>query len=598
MSALDALDPQQREAASILRGPVAILAGAGTGKTRAITHRIAHGVDTGAYTPSRLLALTFTTKAAGELRGRLRALGVGGVSARTFHSAALSQLNYFWPTVAGDVAPKIIDNKVRLLAHAADQVGLEPSTPTLRDVAGEIEWRKVTMRSIDAYARLERRVGALGADALAALMRAYEDLKDQRRQLDFEDVLLACAGMLEGEPKVAAAVREQYRHFTVDEFQDVSPLQNRLLELWLGERRNLCVVGDASQTVYSFTGADSRFLLDFERDHPGAKVVCLVRNYRSDRAIVDVANALMRDRPGALDLVAAEDGPAGPVPTVSAHDDQSAEADAVAAAVAGQLAEGASPDAIAVLYRSHALSAPIQQALAARGVATSVLGGARFFDLPEVRQAVLALRGAAVAPSTVGAGECRGGRGPHRDRARRDAEPRPHGRAAGGRGRPARRVGGAPGDRPSRGGVAGGHDHARLRRRAARQGEGSARAGAADRDARDDPRREGPRMAARPPRRLLGGAAADLVRHDDGADRRGEAPRLRRHHARGALAVDHVGPRHGPHGAAALPLPHGDRRPPHRPGRLVRRCAAPRRALTPGHAALGLPAPGGSVAAG
>ncbi|MGO1769378.1 MAG: ATP-dependent helicase [Microbacterium sp.] len=405
MSALDALDPQQREAASILRGPVAILAGAGTGKTRAITHRIAHGVDTGAYTPSRLLALTFTTKAAGELRGRLRALGVGGVSARTFHSAALSQLNYFWPTVAGDVAPKIIDNKVRLLAHAADQVGLEPSTPTLRDVAGEIEWRKVTMRSIDAYARLERRVGALGADALAALMRAYEDLKDQRRQLDFEDVLLACAGMLEGEPKVAAAVREQYRHFTVDEFQDVSPLQNRLLELWLGERRDLCVVGDASQTVYSFTGADSRFLLDFERDHPGAKVVCLVRNYRSDRAIVDVANALMRDRPGALDLVAAEDGPAGPVPTVSAHDDQSAEADAVAAAVAGQLAEGASPDAIAVLYRSHALSAPIQQALAARGVATSVLGGARFFDLPEVRQAVLALRGAAVAPSTVGAGE-------------------------------------------------------------------------------------------------------------------------------------------------------------------------------------------------
>ncbi len=405
MSALDALDPQQREAASILRGPVAILAGAGTGKTRAITHRIAHGVDTGAYTPSRLLALTFTTKAAGELRGRLRALGVAGVSARTFHSAALSQLNYFWPTVAGDVAPKIIDSKVRLLAHAADQVGLEPGTPTLRDVAAEIEWRKVTMRSIDAYARLERRVGALGADSLVALMRAYEDLKDQRRQLDFEDVLLACAGMLEGEPKVAAAVREQYRHFTVDEFQDVSPLQNRLLELWLGERRDLCVVGDASQTVYSFTGADSRFLLDFERDYPGAKVVRLVRNYRSDRAIVDVANALMRDRPGALDLVAAEDGPAGPVPTVSAHDDQSAEADAVAAAVAGQLAEGASPDQVAVLYRSHALSAPIQQALAARGIATSVLGGARFFDLPEVRQAVLALRGAAVAPSTVGAGE-------------------------------------------------------------------------------------------------------------------------------------------------------------------------------------------------
>lgn len=403
MSALDALDPQQREAASILRGPVAILAGAGTGKTRAITHRIAHGVDTGAYTPNRLLALTFTTKAAGELRGRLRELGVAGVSARTFHAAALSQLNYFWPTVAGDVAPKIIDNKVRLLAHAADQVGLAPGTATLRDVAGEIEWRKVTMRSIDAYARLERRVGSLSPDALVALMRAYEDLKDQRRQLDFEDVLLACAGMIEGEPKVATAVREQYRHFTVDEFQDVSPLQNRLLELWLGERRDLCVVGDASQTVYSFAGADAGFLLDFERRHPDAKVVRLVRNYRSTRSIIDVANALMRGRPGALDLVAVEDQAPGATPTVSAHDDQAEEAAAIARAIEHQLAEGASPDEVAVLYRSHALSAPIQEALAARGIATSVLGGARFFDLPEVRQAVLALRGAAVAPSTVGA---------------------------------------------------------------------------------------------------------------------------------------------------------------------------------------------------
>ncbi|MGO1411715.1 MAG: ATP-dependent helicase [Microbacterium sp.] len=411
MSPLDALDEQQREAASILRGPVAILAGAGTGKTRAITHRIAHGVDTGAYTPSRLLALTFTTKAAGELRGRLRDLGVQGVVARTFHAAALSQLNYFWPTVAGDVAPKIIDNKVRLLAHAADGIGLKPDTATLRDVASQIEWRKVTMRSIDAYAQLERRVGQLSPDALVAMMTSYEELKDQRRQLDFEDVLLACAGMLEGEPKVATAVREQYRHFTVDEYQDVSPLQNRLLELWLGNRRDLCVVGDASQTIYSFTGADAKFLLDFSRRYPDAKVVRLERNYRSDRAIVDVANALVKGRPGALRLVAHDSDAHAPTPTVSAHDDERREAEAIAEAIERQLAAGAAPDAIAVLYRVHAQSAAIQQAIAARGIATTVLGGKRFFDLPEVRQAILGLRAAAVAPSTASiAGDVEPGR--------------------------------------------------------------------------------------------------------------------------------------------------------------------------------------------
>ena len=272
-SALDGLDEHQREAAAMLRGPVVVLAGAGAGKTRVITHRIAHGVDTGAYSPQRVMAVTFTTKAAGELRGRLRALGIEGVSAKTFHAAALAQLNYFWPQVAGDDAPRIVDNKVKLLAHAADALRLRPDRATLRDVAAQIEWRKVTMRSLEQYGRLGRSVGALKTDALVELMAQYEKLKDERRQLDFEDVLLACAGMLEAEPRVAVAVREQYRHFTVDEFQDVSPLQNRLLELWLRDRRDLCVVGDASQTIYSFTGADSRYLLEFDSTYEDARVV-------------------------------------------------------------------------------------------------------------------------------------------------------------------------------------------------------------------------------------------------------------------------------------------------------------------------------------
>lgn len=402
MSALDGLDARQREAASVLRGPVAVLAGAGTGKTRVITHRIAHGVETGAYSPARVMAVTFTAKAAGELRGRLRALGVEGVAARTFHAAALSQLNFFWPQLAGNPAPRIVDNKVRLLAQAADTLRIRPDTATLRDVAAEIEWRKVSMLSIEEAAARGRAVGRLDPQALADIARAYEALKDERHQLDFEDVLLACAGMLETEARVAAAVREQYRHFTVDEFQDVSPLQNRLLELWLGERRDLCVVGDASQTIYSFAGADQRFLLDFERTYPDATVVRLETNYRSAEPVLAAANALMRGRPGALELVPARAYPQAEPPTVTAFDLDTDEAAGVAASISRRLAEGVQAQDVAVLYRAHSQSALILQALAVRGIAATVLGGKRFFDMPEVRQAVLALRGAAVAPTDRG----------------------------------------------------------------------------------------------------------------------------------------------------------------------------------------------------
>ncbi|MEW1833927.1 ATP-dependent helicase [Microbacterium sp. NPDC079995] len=391
------LDERQREAASTLRGHVCVLAGAGTGKTRVITHRIAHGVDTGAYSPQRVMAVTFTTKAAGELRGRLRALGVEGVAARTFHAAALAQLNFFWPQVARDTAPAIVDSKVRLLSHAADGIGLRLDASTLRDVASQIEWRKVTMRSIEQYA-IDRPGGipGLALDPLLALQRTYEKLKDERRQLDFEDVLLACAGMIESEPRVAAAVHEQYRHFTVDEFQDVSPVQNRLLELWLGDRRDLCVVGDASQTIYSFAGADPRYLLDFASREDDVTVVRLERNYRSDAAVLAVANELMRGRPGALQLVTS--APAGPAPEVTAYDDDAAEADGIANRIAAQIAAGVDPQEIAVLYRLNAQSAPLLSALSSRGIPATVLGGKRFWDLPEVRQALLALRGASVAP--------------------------------------------------------------------------------------------------------------------------------------------------------------------------------------------------------
>ncbi len=348
------------------------------------------------------MAVTLTANAAGDMRGRLLALGVEGVAARTFHATALAQLNFFWPQLARDTAPSIIDNKVRVLGQAADSLGLRLDGTTLRDVASRIEWRKVAMRTIDqdAAAHPEGLGAALDASALADLQRRYEKVKDERRQLDFEDVLLACAGMLESEPRVAAAVHEQYRHLTVDEFQDVSPVQHRLLDLWLGDRRDICVVGDASQTIYSFAGADPRYLLEFPDRYEDATVVRLERNYRSDPAILGVANALTRGRPGAL--VLRSDRSTGPVPSVTAYDDDQAEADGVAAAVAAQLASGIEPNEIAVLYRANAQSAPVLSALASRGIAATVLGGKRFFDLPEVRQAVSLLRGASVAPTADG----------------------------------------------------------------------------------------------------------------------------------------------------------------------------------------------------
>lgn len=404
-SLLEGLDPEQRLVAQSLRGPVRVLAGAGTGKTRAIAHRIAYGVATGTFTESKVMAITFTTRAASELRARLRRLGAPGVASKTFHAAALSQLAYFWPQIVGGTFPRILEGKARVVGQAAEGLRIKVDTATLRDLAAEIEWRKVSSLSIEEYAESDRPVPyGLDLSKVVALQQAYENLKDERRQLDFEDILLACAGMIDSEPRVAQQVREQYRYFVVDEYQDVSPLQQRLLDLWLGEREDLCVVGDASQTIYSFAGATPEFLLGFSRRFPEATLVQLERNYRSTPAIIDSANRLMRDRPGALHLLAAHDDSAtsivaGAPPTIEDHRNDSAEARAVAARIAELVQEGTKPQNIAVLYRVNSQSVSIGTALDDAGIAFQVRGGSRFFDLPEVKQAIMMLKGATIVTS-------------------------------------------------------------------------------------------------------------------------------------------------------------------------------------------------------
>ncbi|GAA3219485.1 hypothetical protein GCM10020256_24540 [Streptomyces thermocoprophilus] len=281
---LEGLDPEQREVATALHGPVCVLAGAGTGKTRAITHRIAYGVRAGVLQPSSVLAVTFTNRAAGEMRGRLRQLGAHGVQARTFHSAALRQLQYFWPKAIGGTMPRIVDRKIPIVADAAAACRLRLDRGELRDVTAEIEWAKVTQTVPADYAPAVAKAGREAPRDPAEIARiysVYEDLKRDRAVIDFEDVLLLTVGILQDRHDVADQVRAQYQHFVVDEYQDVSPLQQRLLELWLGDRDNLCVVGDASQTIYSFTGATPDHLLDFRLRHPDATVVKLVRDYRS-----------------------------------------------------------------------------------------------------------------------------------------------------------------------------------------------------------------------------------------------------------------------------------------------------------------------------
>jgi DNA helicase II / ATP-dependent DNA helicase PcrA len=403
------LDDEQREAVLAPRGPVCVLAGAGTGKTRTITHRIAQLVATGHVAASQVLAVTFTQRAAGEMRTRLRALGaaadtgVGAVQAMTFHAAAHRQLRYFWPRVVGDTGWQLLDTKFAVVARAANGSGLQLGTDDVRDLAGEIEWAKASLISPeqypDAVATAARDV-PLDAAKVATVYAAYESLKARGdvALLDFDDLLLHTAAAIENDAAVAEEFRNRYRCLVVDEYQDVTPLQQRVLSAWLGDRDDLTVVGDANQTIYSFTGATPRYLLDFSRRFPDATVVRLERDYRSTPQVVSLANrviAAARGRVAGSKLHLIGQREAGPVPTFRENPDEVAEAAAVAASISKLVEAGTPPSEIAVLYRINAQSEVYEEALTEAGIAYQVRGGEGFFSRQEIRQALLALQRAA-----------------------------------------------------------------------------------------------------------------------------------------------------------------------------------------------------------
>ncbi|MGV9775962.1 ATP-dependent DNA helicase UvrD2 [Streptosporangium sp. NPDC003464] len=395
---LAGLDPEQREVAQAVRGPVCVLAGAGTGKTRAITHRIAHAVRSGVVDAQSVLAVTFTTRAAGELRQRLRQLGTPGVQARTFHAAALRQLTYFWPRVIGGEPPRVIESKLPLLVDACRAIRKNPDRSELRDIASEIEWAKVTQVGPEDYAEAARKAGRtppVPAEEVFRIFDAYERLRRERHLVDFETILELTAAVMTEHREVAAQIRQQYRYFVVDEYQDVNPLQKLLLDTWLGGRDDLCVVGDPNQTIYSFTGATPRYLTGFSVEHPDAAVIKLVRDYRSTPQVVSLANRLLdRSRtPHKLALIAQR--PDGPEPVFAEYDDEPAEAEGVARAVRKLADSGVPTREIAVLFRVNAQSEVYEQAFAKAGIPYLLRGADRFFERPEVRQAVVLLRGAA-----------------------------------------------------------------------------------------------------------------------------------------------------------------------------------------------------------
>jgi len=414
---LAGLDPDQLAVVSAINGPVCVIAGAGTGKTRVITHRIAYAINSGVTDPTKVLALTFTAKAAGEMRARLRGLGIPNATARTFHSAALKQLLYFWPYAFGGQFPSLLPSKSGFISQAISRadVAIPASAAALREISGEIEWAKVLEISPENYqeqavtndrsVKLPNNKGTSENLAMIAqVYEAYESLKKQERGLDFEDVLLLCVGMLEEDRGVRERVRDQYRYFTVDEYQDVSPLQQRLLNLWLGNRQEICVVGDAAQTIYSFAGATSNFLLNFQNRFSNAQLFRLSRGYRSTPEIINTANKILRqgnlvsDHGDELQSANAH----GEKPAVNGFNSSADEISYVVAEVKKVIAAGSDSSEIAILARTNAQLDQVKSALNNSQILSQIRSGERFFDRVDVRDVMRLIRSASVLPSEDG----------------------------------------------------------------------------------------------------------------------------------------------------------------------------------------------------
>ncbi|MDR2974060.1 MAG: ATP-dependent helicase [Propionibacteriaceae bacterium] len=360
---LDCLDPGQRAVAETAGLPVGVIAGAGTGKTRTVTHRLAYAALTGQLEPRATLAVTFTTAAATEVRQRLEALGVHGVQSRTFHAACLRQAQYFWPQAYNSALPQIVENRQGLIGQACRWIGVPDTPAIIRDISQEISWTKQTNVLPEEYVELardsRRAVMRIGPDDVADAIVAYEQLKQAACVIDLDDLLLCTVALLSNRSDIARQVRNTYRHFVFDEFQDVSPVQDRLMELWVGDRDDVCVVGDPAQTIHSFAGARSTYLEGFVASHPGSIDLKLTRNYRSTPQIVqfamDTGRPTVRLTPVRASGQAVERAPSS---------DRLEESVDTVMWLKKLHREGVAWDDMAVLFRTHAQAEAIRQILA------------------------------------------------------------------------------------------------------------------------------------------------------------------------------------------------------------------------------------------
>jgi DNA helicase-2/ATP-dependent DNA helicase PcrA len=378
----EGLNPQQRAAVETVTGPVCILAGAGSGKTTTITRRLAHQVRSGAFDPRSLLAVTFTDKAAGEMQRRLYGLQVTGVQARTFHAAALRQLRFFRPGIADN----ILASKAQIVGPLVRGLGAPYKFTPVADFASEIEWAKNQRITPDDYLhRLGDRVPPVAPEVMQRIFAQYESRKQRRRSIDFEDMLELAVLLFEEDWEVAERFRDKYRAFTVDEYQDVNQLQQALLNAWLGDRDNLCVVGDDYQAIYSFTGASADYLLEMPGRFPNTKVVRLEENYRSTPEVLELANKLVPKLKGSQKVLRPVLGP-GPKPTLRAFMDPGSEIPFIVSEIKRLNEEEKVPlEQMAVLYRINARSELFEEAFSEAGIDYQVREDA-FLARPAARQ--------------------------------------------------------------------------------------------------------------------------------------------------------------------------------------------------------------------
>ena len=390
----EGLNPEQRRAVEAVRGPVCILAGAGSGKTTTITHRVANQVATGAFRSDEILAVTFTDKAAGEMRARLERLGVTGVRACTFHSAALGQLRFFAPEPIG----KILASKALPLRYIGNSLPRPYRFRPAADLATEVEWAKNRRIAPADYVRsLGDHEPPIPKDLMVKVYRDYERRKADQGYVDFEDLIEMAIRLFDADAGALEQVRDRYRSFTVDEYQDVNLLQQTLLDRWLGEREELCAVGDDYQSIYAFTGASPEHLLSMPQRFPSATVVRLEENYRSTPEVLEFANRLV-PRLGGAEKVLRATLPGGDAPVTRSFAEAEDEAAFIVDRIQELHAAGTPYEEMALLIRTNARSADFEEALTDAEIPSQ---GAALLSRDGARQLLKALRGSGASVSEV-----------------------------------------------------------------------------------------------------------------------------------------------------------------------------------------------------